>query len=80
MASIIRPSAILKQSCFKAPATRTAFYSTKAPLASSLGLRPAQVQKKDGPISSQVAAFHASAKKEILPPLPRECRPCPNCF
>lgn len=72
MASFIRPSSILRQSClFKVPATRTAFYSTKAPLASSIGLRSAQVQKKDGPISSQVAAFHASTKKEILPPLPQ---------
>lgn len=72
MAALFRPSStsILRQ-ITKVPATRTVFYSTKAsPLAATI-VRP--VQKKEGPVSSQIAAFHASGKKEILKPLPREC-------
>ncbi|KKA17542.1 CybS family protein [Rasamsonia emersonii CBS 393.64] len=69
MAALFRPSStsILRQ-ITKVPATRTVFYSTKAsPLAATI-VRP--VQKKEGPVSSQIAAFHASGKKEILKPLP----------
>lgn len=75
MASFIRPSSVLRQSLLsmsKTPATRTAFYSTKSPLAATF-VRPSQIQKKESPVSSQIAAFHATGKKEILPPLPREC-------
>ncbi|KAL1979073.1 hypothetical protein VTN96DRAFT_7091 [Rasamsonia emersonii] len=70
MAALFRPSStsILRQ-ITKVPATRTVFYSTKAsPLAATI-VRP--VQKKEGPVSSQIAAFHASGKKEILKPLPQ---------
>ncbi|KAL1882450.1 membrane anchor subunit of succinate dehydrogenase, Sdh4 [Paecilomyces lecythidis] len=73
MAAFVRPSSVLRQSVLsmsRTPATRTAFYSTKSPLAATF-VRPSQVQKKESAVSSQVAAFHASGKKEILPPLPQ---------
>jgi hypothetical protein len=71
MAAFIRPSASVMRQIAKVPATRTAFYSTKStPLAATI-VRPGQ--KKEGSMPSQIAAFHASAKREILKPLPREC-------
>lgn len=71
MAALFRPSSasILRQ-ITRVPATRTMFYSTSSPLVATM-VRP--VQKKEGPVSLQIAAFHASGKKEILKPLPREC-------
>ncbi|EER26845.1 membrane anchor subunit of succinate dehydrogenase, Sdh4 [Coccidioides posadasii str. Silveira] len=72
MASIIRPSApALRQTCFtfSGPTRRAAFYSTKSPLAALTTVKPVQVQKKDG--SMKIAQFHASSKREILPPEPQ---------
>lgn len=74
MASIIRPAApALRQTCltFSSPARRTAFYSTKSPLAAITTVKPAQSRTKNG--SMQVAQFHATSKRDILPPEPREC-------
>ncbi|PGH12062.1 hypothetical protein AJ80_06881 [Polytolypa hystricis UAMH7299] len=73
MASIVRPSASLaRQACFAAaPVRNAAFYSTKSsPLTALSTARPMQLKKKDG-CSMKVAGFHATSRREILPPLPQ---------
>lgn len=74
MASIIRPAApVLRQSCFtlSSSARRAAFYSTKSPFAAITTVKPVQSRTKNGP--AQIAQFHATSKRNILPPEPREC-------
>ncbi|WEW54721.1 hypothetical protein PRK78_000144 [Emydomyces testavorans] len=72
MVSVIRPSApALRQTCFafSSPARRAASYSTKSPLAAITTVKPVQLQKKNG--SMKVVQFHATSKREILPPEPQ---------
>ncbi|EEP77984.1 succinate dehydrogenase cytochrome b small subunit [Uncinocarpus reesii 1704] len=72
MASIIRPSApALRQTCitFSSSARRAAFYSTKSPFAAIATVKPVQLQKKNG--SMKIAQFHATSKRDILPPEPQ---------
>lgn len=75
MASIIRPSPFaLRQTAMSLSTAglRTAFYSTKAPVATLAFLKPLQTKSK----LMGAAGFHATARKQILPPLPREYLPC----
>lgn len=72
MASLMRP-ALLRQAC-QAPAFQQRFLSTAArqssPLAQSL--RPAFSAPSVLPKASRVAAFHATQRQQILPPLPQK--------
>ncbi|PGH00640.1 hypothetical protein AJ79_08156 [Helicocarpus griseus UAMH5409] len=70
MASFMRPAApVLRTSCLalSAPAARNAAFHTtsRTPLAIASTLKPAQIKKRD------VAAFHATSRREILPPPPQ---------
>jgi len=70
MASLIRPS-MLRRGCLSSISkTRSPVCSRKTPLATS-SLRLVEVPKRQTPVLSQVAAFHASTRKEILKPLPQ---------
>ncbi|KAL1994097.1 hypothetical protein VTN49DRAFT_2766 [Thermomyces lanuginosus] len=67
MASFIRPSAVLRPVTVF-PTTAMMPYSTRAsPVALTL-LRPLQ---RKNPMASQIALFHASGKRQILPALPQ---------
>ena len=73
MASVMRPG--LMRQAFQKPATSQRMLSTltastiNRPLAQQL--RPA-FQRSAIPNSTRIAAFHATQRKEILPPLPQK--------
>ncbi|KAL1955063.1 hypothetical protein VTO42DRAFT_9052 [Malbranchea cinnamomea] len=70
MASILRPSPFaLRQTAvsLSTAGLRTAFYSTKVPAATPALLKP--VQTKNNLMG--VAGFHATSRRQILPPLPQ---------
>jgi hypothetical protein len=77
MASVVRP-AILRQTCLAAASKRT--FTTKASsfltinkfVSSVISKQARSPFVKDLPSSIRVAAFHASERRSILPPLPRE--------
>jgi succinate dehydrogenase (ubiquinone) membrane anchor subunit len=79
MASFVRPN-MLRQSCLSAPFKRT--LTTKIPGSSLPRSRPASIISRQAarnvfvkdalPGSMRVAAFHASSRQLILPPLPRK--------
>jgi hypothetical protein len=82
MASIVRP-AMLRQTCFAATSKRTfstklsSSFPTKTKPAASVLLRPVvrNALVKDAlPGAVRVAAFHASGRRAILPPLPRKLK------
>ncbi|KAH8793256.1 CybS-domain-containing protein [Hyaloscypha finlandica] len=79
MVSIVRP-AMLRQTCFAAASKRTfstklsSSFPTKTKPAASILLRPVvrNTLVKDAlPCAVRVAAFHASGRRAILPPLPQ---------
>lgn len=74
MASILRPTApLLRQNCsfLAGPARNAAFHSTKSPFAPASMIKPTQLKKRDD-IVLQRAEFHATSRRDILPPKPRE--------
>ncbi|RDL33006.1 Fumarate reductase respiratory complex transmembrane subunit [Venustampulla echinocandica] len=80
MASIVRPAAMLRQSCLTAAAKRTfsskpasTFPAINKPASSILSRQAVRSRfAKDAlPGSMRVAAFHASGRQAILPPLPQ---------
>jgi len=79
MASIVRP-AILKQTCFAAASKRafstkhtSAFPAINKPISSSISRLSVKstLVKAALPGSIRIAAFHASGRQPILPPLPQ---------
>ncbi|KAI4640435.1 hypothetical protein J4E93_008641 [Alternaria ventricosa] len=72
MASVMRPG-LLRQACTPAQASQrmlsTATSTLNRPLAQSL--RPA-FQRSAIPQSTRIAAFHATQRNQILPPLPQK--------
>jgi succinate dehydrogenase (ubiquinone) membrane anchor subunit len=80
MASIMRPS-LLRQAC-QAPATSQRFLSTAArqasPFAQSAALRPAFARAALPKPSTRIAAFHATQRQQILPPLPQKIQGTAN--
>lgn len=82
MVSIVRP-AMLRQTCFAAASKRTfstklsSSFPTNTKPAASILLRPVvrNTFVKDAlPCAVRVAAFHASGRRAILPPLPRKLK------
>ncbi|EPE24632.1 Fumarate reductase respiratory complex transmembrane subunit [Glarea lozoyensis ATCC 20868] len=79
MASIVRPT-LLRQSCLKV-ATKKAFSTKPSPTFPAINKPLSSVVSKDAvrsrfmkeavPSSMRVAAFHATGRRPILPPLPQ---------
>ncbi|KAK2747726.1 membrane anchor subunit of succinate dehydrogenase, Sdh4 [Myotisia sp. PD_48] len=67
MASIARPAA-LRQSCALLT-LNTRATTSRSPITAFASLNAAQLKNKQ--VSSRIAAFHASSRKDILPPLPQ---------
>jgi succinate dehydrogenase (ubiquinone) membrane anchor subunit len=79
MASIMRPS-LLRQA-YNAPATSQRFLSTAtrqtSPFVQS-ALRPAFARAALPKPSTRIAAFHATQRQQILPPLPQKIQGTAN--
>ncbi|EGC44250.1 succinate dehydrogenase cytochrome b small subunit [Histoplasma capsulatum var. duboisii H88] len=81
MASIVRPSAFMLGRSFLArstPTRHTAFYSTSratssivSPLAVAPTLKPSLLQTRRRDTAVKVAGFHATSRRDLLPP-PRQ--------
>ncbi|OJD18226.1 hypothetical protein AJ78_01726 [Emergomyces pasteurianus Ep9510] len=80
MASIVRPSAfVLRRSCLALsnPARNAAFYSTSkatsttSPLAIASTLKPSLLQTKQRDVGVKIAGFHATSRRDLLPPPPQ---------
>ncbi|KAL2368428.1 succinate dehydrogenase (ubiquinone) membrane anchor subunit [Blastomyces gilchristii SLH14081] len=81
MTSIVRPSAfLLRRSCLALsnPARNAAFYSTSraassttSPLAIASTLKPGLFQTKQRDVAVNVAGFHATSRRDLLPPPPQ---------
>ncbi|KZF22022.1 mitochondrial succinate dehydrogenase cytochrome b560 subunit D [Xylona heveae TC161] len=68
MASIVRPS-LLRQACSAAPTAR--MLSTRASINASQRIAQPSFVRSAVPTPMKAAAFHASAKRAILPPGPQ---------
>lgn len=68
MASIMRPS-LIRQAVPKSAASQRMLSTINRPLAQQL--RPA-FQRATIPKSTRIAAFHATQRNQILPPLPQK--------
>lgn len=73
MASFIRPSMLRQVGAAAAPAKRTmAVQATPSKSVLSSQMARAAFRKETVPSAMRVAAFHNTARRDILPPLPRK--------